>query len=247
MADKSQHPEGLPAHLLAHSFQLIKKADLNNTEPLMLRLVSHDKMKGIWKALSKKTNDPQQLIDFLEFLRLHPALEGEPDDPINILGDNSQRVVFNKIDKLLNRVINEIKNLSPTRQAEDGWRMLESTLSRAELSNINQNEPEAFKKFMVIKQLQGTLASIQQQHVIVDLLESMSLAAQYAATAPDAQLPIRRNSERAKVNWLIQALKRYLNEHFQTESPTMIANIVNVAFDLSHDSVNDSDVRKLKL
>lgn len=247
MADTSQFPEWLPEHLLAHSSQLIKEADLNNAEPLLLRLVSHDKMKGVWKTLSKKHTDPQKLIDFLEFLRLHPALEGRPDDPIDIPGDKTQRVVFNKIDKLLNQVINELKELSPTRDEADGWRMLESTLNRAELGNFKQYSEEKFSKFLTIKQLQGALASMQQEHVIVDLLESMSLAAQYAATAPDAQLPVRRNSERAKMNWLIQELKRYLNDHFQTVSPAMIANIVNVAFDLSHDSVNDSDVRKLKL
>ncbi len=100
---------------------------------------------------------------------------------------------------------------------------------------------------MAIKKIQSALESIQQEHTIFDILEVVSLAAQYACLAPDAQLPVRRKSERAKINWLIQELKRYLNDHFQTESPAMIANIVNVAFDLSHDSVNDSDVRKLKL
>ncbi len=128
MADTSKFPEWLPAHLLAHSSQLIKEADLNSAEPLLLRLVSHDKMKGVWKTLSKKATDPQQLIDFLEFVRLHPALEGKPNDPIIIPGDNAQRVVFNNIDKLVKQLINELKDLSPTREAEDGWRMLESTL-----------------------------------------------------------------------------------------------------------------------
>ena len=247
MTNTSKFPEWLPAHIHAHVVNLIEKADLNSAEPLLLRLINHDKMKGVWKTLSTKATDPQQLIDFLDFVRSHPALEGKPNDPINILGDNSQRVVFNNIDKLVKQLINELKDLSPTREVEDGWRMLESTLGRAELGNLKQHNTEEFSKFLAIKKIQSALESIQQEHTIFNILEAVSLAAQYACLAPNTQLPVRRKSERAKINWLIQELKRYLNDHFQTESPTMIANIVNVAFDLSHDTVNDGDVRKLKL
>ncbi|MDO8961070.1 MAG: hypothetical protein Q7V02_03145 [Methylophilus sp.] len=243
----SKLPEWLPEHIYAYAVHLIGKADLNSTEPLLLRLVTHDKMKGVWKTLSKKATDQQQLIDFLEFVRLHHALEGKPKEAINIPSDNSQRIVFNNIDKLVKLLLNELRGLSPIRDEEDGWRMLESTLSRAEFHFVSQSEPEALKKFMDIKHLQSLLVSTQQQQSIVGTLESISLAAQYAETAPDAQLPVRRSSERAKVNWLIQELKRYLNNHFHTESPSMIANIVNVAFNLSSDAVNDDDVRKLKL
>jgi hypothetical protein len=247
MTNTIKFPEWLPAHIYAYSAHLIEKADLNSAEPLLVRLITQDKMKGVWKTLSKKSTDPQQLIDFLEFVRLHPALEGEPDNPINIPGDKAQRVVFNNVDKLVKQLINALKDLSPTRQAEDGWRMLESTLKRAEFHYVKQTEPEALKKFMAIKQLQGALASIQQQHLIVDVLESMSLAAQYAATAPDAQLPVRRNTGRAKYNWLILSLKQHLKLHFHTQSPAMIANIVNVAFNLSSNTVTDDDVRKLEI
>lgn len=246
MVDTSKLPEWLPPHIYVYTVHLIENADLTNAEPLLVRLVTHDKMKGVWKTLSKKSTEPQKHIDFLEFVRLHPSLEGKPNDPIIIPGDNTQRVIFNNIDKLVNQLINELKNLSPTRDEEDGWGVLTSTLNRAELGNINQNEPEALSRFMAIKQLQGSLGSMQQ-HSVVDMLETISQASQYAAAATNSKLPVRRNTERAKVNWLILDLKRYLKLHFHTQSHIMVANIVNVAFDLSHDSVTDDDVRKLKI
>ncbi|PPC88685.1 MAG: hypothetical protein CTY37_00385 [Methylotenera sp.] len=245
MTKANKFPEWLPTYIYTRSVHLIEKVDLNSAEPLLLRLVTHDNMKGVWKTLSNKATDPQQLINFLDFVRLHPALELKPTNPINLLGDTSQRVVFNKIDKLVKRLINELKDLSLTREAEDGWRMLESTLNRAEFGNLMQHNEES-SKFFEIKQIQSALESIQQEHSVTDILEVVSLTAQYACFAPDAHLPVKRNTQRAKYNWLILDLKRYLKKHFNTQSPIMIANIVNVAFDLSHDSVNEDDVRKMK-
>lgn len=247
MTVTSKFPEWLPAHIFAYSAHLIEKANLNDAELLLHRLVTRDKMKGVWKTLSKQTTNPQSLIDFLDFVRLHPALEGKPNDPINISSDKTQRLVFNNIDKLVKQLVNELKGLSPTRDAGDGWRILESTLERAELGNLKQHNQEEFSKFLAIKKIQSALASIQLQHSITDILETISLATQYATTAPDAKLPVRRNTERAKVNWLILSLKQYLKQHFNTQSHAMIANIVNVTFDLSHNSISDEDVRKVKL
>ncbi len=245
MTKANKFPEWLPTYIYTRSVHLIENVDLNSAEPLLLRLVTNDKMKDVWKTLSKKASDQKSLIDLLEFIRLHPALEGKSNDAINIPSDNAQRIVFNNIDKLVKQLIDELKELSSTREANDGWKMLESTLNRAELGHLKQHNEE-FSKFFEIKQIQNGLESIKQDHSVTEILEVISLAAQYACLAPEALLPVRRNTSRAKYNWLILDLKRYLKKHFNTQSPIMIANIVNVSFDLSHDSVKEDDVRKLK-
>ena len=94
--------------------------------------------------------------------------------------------------------------------------------------------------------LQKRLASIQQEESIISILELIDLAAKYASTTPDAALPKRRNTENAKVNQFMIFLKQYLQDHFKTDSPALIAAIVNTAFEFEDGGVTEDDVRKLK-
>jgi hypothetical protein len=244
MSATNKFPEWLPSHIYAHSVRLIEKADLNSAEPLLLRLTSHDMMKHVWKTLCKKATDPQQLIDFLEFIRQYPALAGNPNASITILSDTSQRDVFQNIAVKIDQIRGELKDLSDQRDPDDGWRLLESTLGRAETESLKQGMSG---NFLEIKQLQHHLTTIQAQYSIIDILEVMSKAAEYSATAPDARLPKKRNSPRAKQNQLAMDLRRYLKQHFDTESPSMIATIVNTAFNYPNSAISADDVRKLKI
>ena len=150
---------------------------------------------------------------------------------------------FKNISDLTGRLIDELKNLSPNRDPEDGWRLLESTLSRAEVGSLQSG---LSMNFMAIKQLQQYLSDIQSQDSIVSILEAVSNAVYLASTAPDSLLPKRRNIPRAKHNQLILALRRYLKHHFNTESPSTIATIVNAAFESADGGITADDVRKLK-
>ncbi len=144
----------------------------------------------------------------------------------------------------MDQLIGELKSLSNGRNPDDGWRLFESTLARAETESLKQG---VSGNFLEIKQLQHHLASIQTQYSIADILKIISKAAEYAATAPDARLPKKRNSPRAKQNQLAMDLKRYLKQHFDTESPSMIATIVNTAFNYPDAAISADDVRKLKI
>lgn len=217
---------------------------LGFSKSLLVRLTSNSDMKNVWQVLSNKIDDPQKLIDLLDYIRLHPTLAGNPNDPITILGDVSQREVFQNITVKIDQLKDELKGLSNQRDPDDGWRLLESTLGRAETESLKQGMSG---NFLEIKQLQHQLATIQAQYSIIDILEVMSKAAEYAATAPDARLPKKRNSPRAKQNQLAMDLKRYLKQHFDTESPSMIATIVNTAFNYPNAALSADDVRKLKV
>jgi hypothetical protein len=230
--------------LYKHSSNLATSAILNQAKPVLMRLVSNSDMKDIWVKLSNKTDDPQKLIDLLDYIRLHPALAGNPNDPITILGDVSQREVFQNIAVKIDQLMGELKDLSDQRDPNDGWRLLESTLGRAETESLKQGMSG---NYLEIKQLQHHLATIQSQYSIVDILEVMSKAAEFAATAPDARLPKKRNTPRAKQNQLAMDLKRYLKQHFDAESPSMIAIIVNTAFNYPDSAISADDVRKLKV
>jgi hypothetical protein len=239
----NRYPKWLPKEVLEHSELLIKKGGLNTLKPLLVRLVTNSEMETVWKSLSSKTDDSQKLIDFLEDVRLHPALQGNKTDPIPVPSDSEQRKVFKKLNELSKRMIKEMRDLSPTGKAHAGWELIETALKRAELYEVQQ---ASHNTLLEIKSIQSRLQGIQQDESIISLLELISSASQYAATAPNAALPKKRNTSRAKCNQLILFLKQYLKHHFNTESPSVIAAIVNTAFDSEDGGITVDDVRKLK-
>ena len=136
-----------------------------------------------------------------------------------------------------------MRDLSPSGKPEAGWGLLETALRRAELNEVQQVSNNAFFE---IKSLQNRLNGIDQHESIISLLQLIGSVAHYASTAPDAPFPKKRNTKNAKRNQLILDLKRYLELHFATESPSVIAAIVNTAFDFADGGVSVDDVRKLK-
>ena len=250
-------PKWLPAKVLKHSKSLIAKKGLGALKPLLIRLVTNPEMESVWKNLSSKTDDPQKLIDFLEDVRLHPALQGNNTDPIPIPSDNEQRTAFETLNKLSQRMMRELGKLTPTWDPvkkvwiptpQKGWKLLETALRRAELNVADKASQDKTSKasLLEIKNIQTRLENIQQDESIISLLELIGAAADYASTAKDATLPKRRNASRAKCNQLILFLKQYLKIHFNTESPSIIAAIVNTAFESADGGITADDVRKLK-
>ena len=245
-------PEWLPSEVKEHTEHLIKKGGLHSLKPLLMRLVKNPEMESVWKSLSGKTNNPKKLIDFLEDVRLHPALQGNNTEPILTPSDNEQRKIFETINKLSQRMISELGKLTPTWDStkeewiltpHKGWDLLESALKRAELHDVQQASKIAF---LDIKSIQNRLQEIQREESIIELLELIKSAAYYASFAPDTALPKKRNTSRAKCNQLILFLKQYLKHHFNTESPSIIAAIVNTAFESADGGITADDVRKLK-
>lgn len=236
-------PPWLPAEVKKHSKRLIEIGGLNTAKPLLMRLVINPEMERVWMSISRKTSDPQQLIDYLEYVRLHPALLGNPADPIEVPSDKVQRSAFKKVSNASQQIIEVLSSLSPYADPQHGWSLLESALRRSELHEVGQTSKD---RFLEIRQLQSNLYELQQQGSVITLLETIALAGDFASTAPDTALPKRRNSERAKCNLLILDLKRYLKHHFSIQSPALIAATVNTAFDLPDGGISADDVRKLK-
>ncbi len=102
----------LPAEVRAHVEQLINTRGLDTLEPLLIRLVTELEMKSVWGRLSRETDKPQKLIDYLEYVRLHSALQGNPTDSIKIPSDKKQRAVFKKVSDGLQSITNALSSLS---------------------------------------------------------------------------------------------------------------------------------------
>ena len=244
----NQFPQWLPAEVAEHARHLIKAGGLNTLKPLLMRLVTNPEMEAVWKTLLSKTNTPQKLIDFLEDVRLHPSLQGDPSAPITIPSDKLQRKTFKAVSLLSLRLKRELSALVPSSNAEEGWALLMYALRRAELDQVDLLSKNLSSKVPIveIKYVQKRLESIQHRESIMSLLGLIKSAADYASIAPDAALPKRRNTEKAKVNLFILFLKQYLHDHFNIDSPALIKTIVNTAFESVDAGVTEDDVRKLK-
>lgn len=235
-------PKWLPAEVKEHSQRLIEIGGLDTAKPLLMRLVTHLEMASVWKTLSKKAK-PHQLIDYLEFVRLHSALQDNPTDPITIPSDKKQRTAFKRVSNLSLQMVKVLTDLSPSKNPQQGWNLLDSALTRSEIHEAEQGDDA---KFLTIKRIQSNIHDFQQNDSMITLLETIAYATHFASTAPDTALPKRRDTERAKCNQLILDLKRYLKHHFSTESPSLIATTVNAAFDFPDGGISADDVRKLK-
>ncbi|GAC1381460.1 MAG: hypothetical protein NVSMB40_20550 [Aquirhabdus sp.] len=176
--------------------------------------------------------------------RLHASLQGEVTSPIAVPSDKVLRAAFHKITDAAETIIHTLKVLSPSDDPQQGWHLLESALKRAELDAAEQG---ASATLLTIKRIQKSLQAVKQDDSIVKFFDTVSSAADFAATAPDMALPKRRNTERAKCNHLIMDLKTYLKKNFSIiQSDALIATIVNTAFELPDDIISADDVRKLK-
>ena len=235
----------LPAEVIAHAEKLINTRGLDTLEPLLIRLVTQLEMKSVWERLAHETDKPQKLIDYLEYVRLHSTLQGNPTDSIKIPSDKKQRAVFKKVSDGIQDITNALSSLSIKKDPQEGWNLLESALRSTELSEASQESKGLFLK---IKGLQGDLHKIQQQGSVVSLLETVAEAAQIAFISPSSKLPIRRDTNRAKRNQLAMDLKSYLKINFSIESAdTLIAATINTAFNTSDGGISSDDVRKLKI
>ncbi len=234
----------LPPEVRARAEQLINTRGLDTLEPLLIRLVMQLEMKSVWERLSRETDDPQKLIDYLEYVRLHSTLQGNPTDSIKIPSDKKQRAVFKKVSDGLQGITNALSTLSIKKDPQEGWNLLEAALRHTELQEISQESKGLFLK---IKELQINLHEIQQQVSVVTLFETIAEAAKIAFISPSSKLPSRRNTKRAKRNQLAMDLKSYLKIHFSIESSdTLIAATINTAFNTSDGGISSDNVRKLK-
>ncbi len=241
-------PQWLPKAVRLHTEALIHKGGLNSLKALLLRLTSDTEMEKVWAKLSTKSNDPQKLIDFLEYVRLHPTLLGKNTDPITVPSDKEQQQAFQQLSTLSKRMVRELHDLSSEAKAHSGWTFLMIALKRAELDLSEQASKNASSKaaLLNILNIETRLKEIERHESIISIIELIGSAADCASTAPDALLPKKRNSDNAKRNQLILDLKHYMKHHFGTESAALIAAIVNTAFEPFEDGgVTEDSVRKL--
>ncbi len=230
-------PKWIPTELGEYANRLIDLDNLGLREPLLIHLLTSFDMQHVWKSLSSHADCPQQLIDFLEFVQLHNAILSKVEN-IDIPSEAVQHNAYTKIQKSIKVIIGELANLGSSNNPEVGWALLESAVERSEC--------EFPENYQDIASLKGYLYKFQSETSVIETLEAIQAAAELAANAPAPNLPVKRNSSRAKINWLIQDLSQYVQSHFGKPLDAIVATTINTVFNLTEESIAADDVTKLR-
>lgn len=230
-------PKWIPIELNGYANKLIDTGNLGLREALLIRLLTYHDMQSVWKLLSSHADSIQQLIDFLEFVQLHSAILSKVEN-IDISSKAVQRNAYTKIQKSIKAIIKELANLGSSNNPEVGWALLESALERSECEF-----PENYQDIVTLR---SYLQELQNETSAIEVLEAIQSAAELAANAPAPNLPVRRNTQRAKINWLIQDLSQYCQNHFGEYLDEVVANTVNTVFDLVDSDIEADYVAKLR-
>ena len=230
----------IPVALSNHAKNLIAQGGLNTLEAMLIRLIDSLEMQSVWKILMSHTDSPQKLIDFFEYVRLHDAVlrRNAEDGKIDTPSKTIQRKAFLKIHKSIINIVDELKKLSSGDNPEVGWALLEAAITRSELAFMENHQD--------IISLKNYLQNLQNQTSIVDVLDAIQVATTLAANAPASNLPVKRNSSRAKINWLIQDLSEYCLNEFIKPLDAVVASTVNTVFDLIDSDIDADYVAKLR-
>lgn len=224
--------------------QLIKALKARGTsardDSILEELVFSDEMLLAWKSLSKHSKNVEQLVEYLTYVRQHPSIafgkkhHGEIKNP----GHAEQKEIFIKLDKLLGAVLEQFQSLG-SGNAQNGQVVMEAALER-----LRNYSPEWF---IHIVGLNERLQSIQHNVSIIESLETIKEAADLAKEAPPPELPVKLDSDNARINWLMQDLSVYCQKHFGKPLDAVVAatlQTVNLALNWSDKEVNAEDVAK---
>lgn len=239
----SKLPDWLPIEVAFHVQKLLNTGGLGVAKEPLFRLASDPEMAKVWWALQLLSKNPQQLIEYLEYVRLHPIVMGWPSDLLNVPGDAIQREMFGKIASSCETALNALKELSYKNNPQTGWVLLERAVQRNERLAAESGDA---RKLEAITNFQDHLQEIQKSSNAVEILEAIRLAALLAGDAPDMYLPRKRDSLKADRVLLAQDLSRYVQYHFHKPLHAVVASTINVALNLHEETLTPDAVRKLK-
>lgn len=233
-------PNWIPLKLQAYVENLNVSGVATPPDPVLEALITSSVMKPAWNTLAKYCNDSQQLIEYLHFVRQHPSVafgkkhHGEIENP----GHAEQKEIFIKLNKSLGAVLEQFQSLG-SGNAENGRVVMEAALER--LGNYS------LEWFIHIAGLNERLQSIQHKTSIIEFLETIKEAADLAKEAPPPELPVKLDSDNARINWLMQDLTTYCQRYFGKPLDAVVAatlQTVNLTLNWSDKEVNAEDVAK---
>jgi len=202
-----------------------------------MRLATNVGMKAVWPALAKCAPQPQDLVDYLEYVRLHYTLMG-PGFWGKVPARSTQRLALKRVAELSKELIKELEALGGT-----GLATLDGVFNNQLVTHsyAQQKKSPTFVHAFSPKQ---TLAGLQRETRIKNVLESLIQAAESALQTPPRG-PRKLRDKNADRTAYIQDLSRYVKQHFRKPLNEAVANTVNSSLNLLDKPVTESLVRQL--
>jgi hypothetical protein len=235
------YPIWLPKALATHAGQKLLSGALSDEQrDCIVRLTSYDIMQSVWEALSKETSDSQKLIDLIEYVRLHPTIFF-PQSQTDKLTLANKRKVMAQISKLSQNLLVAFAELDPSSSdANNGIALLQYELTRLQKEAVSQQRGDTL---IHLHALQARLKAVDQDHGIVETLQSLQDAAALAIKAP-SDGPRKKGAQTASRTLFIKELKNYIYLNFGKKLNQAVAIIVNTAMNLPPETVTEDLVRK---
>lgn len=223
----SELPKWLPEALRAHVLTKLKLGGLGVLQNQLIRLASLEEMQHVWASLDNTKTDPELLIDFIEYVRLHPLVM-YPE-----LLTNSQTLSEQR--KYLKSIIKHSQSLL------DNLAMLGGIKDCPELG-VNNISPA----WALISMKHLTLDDVEYPaSEFTTHLTVLQEAATLTLNASPKRSSNKPGAKNAKQIQLIKDISRFIHEHFQRPLNQVVATTVNVVLDLPSDQVTEDSVRKL--
>jgi hypothetical protein len=230
-------PTWLPQIVADHATRLIGSGGLNAQMAERLeRLTTAVGMKAVWPALAKCASQPQDLVDYLEYVRLHYTLMG-PGFWGKVPARSTQREALKRIAKLSKELIKELEAIGGT-----GLATLDGLLKQ--LATHSYAQPKKSQTFVRAFSPNQTPAGLPRVTGIKNVLESLIQAAESAQQTPPRG-PRKLKAKSADRTAYIQDLSRYVKKHFAKPLNEAVANTVNASLNLHDKPVTESLVRQL--
>lgn len=238
---KVTFPKWLPEAVRTHYHHKIQIGGLSERQQqCIIRLTTNEIMRSVWEALCKLPAKPTELIEFIEFVRLHPSIM-YPELKNDKLTHARQRKVMEQISELSERLLASFALLNPIKSdPNQGVELIKSEISRLESQTATRQQG---LHLIHLHQLLEALQDVDEGYGIVGTIELLHSASKIAMDAPPNG-PRKKASQTAPRTLLIKDLKRYMLFHFNTPLNQVIANTVITAMDLLPESVTEDQVRK---
>ena len=195
-------PKWLPKPLPDHCLGKIQSGALSVAQQECIkRLSTHLTMRYVWETLAHYNPDPQELIDFIELVRLHPTINS-PEYKSNQLTQSRQRQVMKQISKSSSKLLANLELLDPAASAANsGVELLISEIFKLEKKlAFEQNGPATIR----LAAMKDELKQINEDNGIVETIKVLQAASKLAMDAPFDNIPKKIGAKTAPRTILIK-------------------------------------------
>lgn len=234
-------PKWLPEVIVVHCDDKLQSGALSEDQKqCIIRLTTHESMRNVWEALNREASKPEQLVDLIEYVRLHPTILFHQAQTHTLTSANQRKVMarISALSELLLATLAQLTSIEP--DANKGIALLKSEIYQIQKQAASEQDGTTV---VHLHELMDRLEEADAGFGIVETLQSLQEASTLAMDAP-AKEPRKQGARTASRTLFIKELKRYIQFNLSKKLNQVVATIVNTAMNLPPETVTEDQVRK---